>query len=153
MYIWVHCSCTDGCLPPCGCWDLNSGSSEEQSVLLTAKPSLQSIPRFLKPSKVISSFMYSHQFSCACLLEGPDLPGCLRSNLSWYSMAQEPVLEVRLGVKTCQSDNNSTVGYEVEYTLQSHRLGKVAPVILQHGSCSCWGQTQEEMSTDTRRRN
>jgi hypothetical protein len=24
--------------PPCGCWDLNSGPSEEQSVLLTAKP-------------------------------------------------------------------------------------------------------------------
>ena len=39
----VHCSClqtlqkresdlvTDGCEPPCGCWDLNSGPSEEQS--------------------------------------------------------------------------------------------------------------------------
>jgi hypothetical protein len=49
----VHCSClqtdqkrasdliTDGCEPPCGCWDLNSGPSEEQSVLLTAEPSLQ----------------------------------------------------------------------------------------------------------------
>jgi hypothetical protein len=31
----------DGCEPPCGCWDLNSGPSEEQSVLLTAGPSLQ----------------------------------------------------------------------------------------------------------------
>ena len=28
----------------CGCWDLNSGPSEEQSVLLTTEPSLQ--PRF-----------------------------------------------------------------------------------------------------------
>jgi hypothetical protein len=27
---------TDGCEPPCGCWDLNSGPLEEQSVLLTA---------------------------------------------------------------------------------------------------------------------
>jgi hypothetical protein len=38
---WVHCSClqthqkraldpiTDGCEPPCGCWDLNSGPLEE----------------------------------------------------------------------------------------------------------------------------
>ncbi|EDL30227.1 mCG1049180 [Mus musculus] len=26
--------------PPCGCWDLNSGPSEEQSVLLTPEPSL-----------------------------------------------------------------------------------------------------------------
>jgi hypothetical protein len=31
----------DGCEPPCGCWDLNSGPSEEQSVLLTAEPSIQ----------------------------------------------------------------------------------------------------------------
>jgi hypothetical protein len=31
----------DGCEPPCGCRDLNSGPSEEQSVLLTAESSLQ----------------------------------------------------------------------------------------------------------------
>jgi hypothetical protein len=52
MY-YIHCSClqthqkrasdliTDGCEPSCGCWDLNSGPSEEQSMLLTAEPSLQ----------------------------------------------------------------------------------------------------------------
>jgi hypothetical protein len=33
---------TDGCEPPCGCWDLNSGPLEEQPVLLAAEPSLQS---------------------------------------------------------------------------------------------------------------
>jgi hypothetical protein len=32
---------TDGCEPPCGCWELNSGPLEE-SVFLTAEPSLQS---------------------------------------------------------------------------------------------------------------
>ncbi|GAB1288406.1 Inositol polyphosphate 5-phosphatase OCRL [Apodemus speciosus] len=32
---------TDGCESPCGCWDLNSGPSEEQSMLLTAEPSHQ----------------------------------------------------------------------------------------------------------------
>jgi hypothetical protein len=49
----VHCSSlqthqkrasdpiTDGCGPPYGCWDLNSESLEEHSVLLTPKPSLQ----------------------------------------------------------------------------------------------------------------
>jgi hypothetical protein len=37
----------DGCEPPCGCWDLNSGPSEEQSVLLTAEPSLQPLNQFL----------------------------------------------------------------------------------------------------------
>jgi hypothetical protein len=30
---------TDGYEPPCGCWELNSGSLEEQSLLLTCKPS------------------------------------------------------------------------------------------------------------------
>jgi hypothetical protein len=55
-YMKVHCSCLQtlqkrvpdlvigGCEPPCGCWDLNSGPSEEQSVLLTAEPSLQPLP-------------------------------------------------------------------------------------------------------------
>jgi hypothetical protein len=54
LFIWVHCSClqthkksasdpiTDGCESPCGFWELNSGLLEEQSVLLTAEPSLQS---------------------------------------------------------------------------------------------------------------
>jgi hypothetical protein len=32
---------TDGCEPPCGCWELNSGPLEEQPVLLTTEPSLQ----------------------------------------------------------------------------------------------------------------
>jgi hypothetical protein len=32
---------TDGCKPLCGGWELNSGPLEEQSVLLTAEPSLQ----------------------------------------------------------------------------------------------------------------
>ena len=31
----------DGCEPPCGCWELNSGPLEEHSVLLTSEPSLQ----------------------------------------------------------------------------------------------------------------
>ena len=38
--------------PPCGCWDLNSGPSEEQSVLLTTEPSLQPDQTSLKsPSR------------------------------------------------------------------------------------------------------
>jgi hypothetical protein len=43
---------TDGWEPPCGCWYLNSGPSEEQSVLLTPEPSLQ--PRiFLKKDYIV----------------------------------------------------------------------------------------------------
>jgi hypothetical protein len=33
----------DGCDPPSGCWDLNLGPSEEQSVLLPAESSHQSL--------------------------------------------------------------------------------------------------------------
>jgi hypothetical protein len=36
-----------GCEPPRGCWDLNSGALEEQSVPLTAEPSLQPAKSFL----------------------------------------------------------------------------------------------------------
>ncbi|XP_075811678.1 all-trans retinoic acid-induced differentiation factor isoform X1 [Microtus pennsylvanicus] len=32
---------TDGCEPPCGCWELNSGPLEEKPVLLTAESFLQ----------------------------------------------------------------------------------------------------------------
>ncbi|XP_057616168.1 zinc finger protein 793-like [Chionomys nivalis] len=35
---------TDGCEPPCGCWELNSGPLEEQSMLLTSEPFLQPPP-------------------------------------------------------------------------------------------------------------
>jgi hypothetical protein len=38
---------TGGCEPPCGCWDLNSGPSEEQSVLLPTEPSHQPLSVFL----------------------------------------------------------------------------------------------------------
>lgn len=33
-------SIIDGRDPPCGCWELNSGPLQEQSVLLTIEPSL-----------------------------------------------------------------------------------------------------------------
>ena len=57
LFIWAHCCClhthqkraydpiADVCEPPCGCWELNSGPLEEQSMLLTTEPSLQ--PRAL----------------------------------------------------------------------------------------------------------
>jgi hypothetical protein len=31
----------EGWEPPCGCWELNAGPLEEQSVFLTIEPSLQ----------------------------------------------------------------------------------------------------------------
>ena len=43
----------DGCESPCGCWELNSVPLEEQPVLLTSEPSLQSgCSRFFFHSEV-----------------------------------------------------------------------------------------------------
>ena len=39
---------TDGCEPLCGGWELNSGSLEEQSVLLISEPPLQPQVQFCK---------------------------------------------------------------------------------------------------------
>jgi len=43
---------TDGCEPPCGCWDLNSGPLEEQSVLLTTEPPLQLRQNFINNADI-----------------------------------------------------------------------------------------------------
>ena len=46
---------TDGCEPPCGCWESNSGPLEEQAMLLTAEPlTLEFLCEFLE-SKFRSS--------------------------------------------------------------------------------------------------
>ena len=42
---------TDGCEPPCGCWELNSGPLEEQSVLLSSEPSLQPCSQISYPEE------------------------------------------------------------------------------------------------------
>lgn len=44
-------SITDGCEPPCGCWELNSNPLEEQSVLLTSEPPLQPSVRSYIPCR------------------------------------------------------------------------------------------------------
>ena len=64
MYDYTHCSLqthqkrasdliTDGCETPCGSWELNSGPLPDQTVFLTAEPSLQ-------PNKV---FLYHLKFT------------------------------------------------------------------------------------------
>jgi hypothetical protein len=42
-----------GCEPPCGCWNLNSGPSEEQSVLLTTEPFCQTLDSFLFKNAIV----------------------------------------------------------------------------------------------------
>lgn len=86
LYIWVHCdflqthqekasnSTTDGREPPCCCWDLNSGTREEQPMFFTAKPSLQpSCP---------SSFQYADIYSLHFILVNSKWV-CLTKSVRW----------------------------------------------------------------------
>jgi hypothetical protein len=55
---------TDGFEPPCGCWELNSGPLEEQSVLLTTQPSLLPPTRFsLKVLPPLSTALWGLAFN------------------------------------------------------------------------------------------
>jgi hypothetical protein len=62
---------TGGCEPPCDCWDLNSRPSEEQSVLLHAEPSHQSlflilIYVYVCVSACMHACIYVCMFVCIC---------------------------------------------------------------------------------------
>ena len=54
--MWVHCSCTDGCEPSCGCWELNLKTSARsgQSCLLS--------PCLLWPKDL---FIIKHKYTVA----------------------------------------------------------------------------------------
>jgi hypothetical protein len=58
------------CEPPCGCWDLNSGPSEEQSVLLPYEPSCQ-LPPFIFFNNVF--LLYVHANWCLKVSDSLDL--------------------------------------------------------------------------------
>lgn len=71
----------DGCELPCVCWELNSGPQEEQTVLLTAEPSLQASVVILTPqlscsTKSILQGYHSSSFSNVqcCSIQGYNLP-------------------------------------------------------------------------------
>ena len=81
---WVHCRClqthqkrasdpiADGCEPPCGCWELNSGPLEDQSVLLTTEPSLQ--PPLISYTNSMSEIPCFFVV-CCCVLSEADYYG------------------------------------------------------------------------------
>jgi hypothetical protein len=56
---------TNGCEPPCGCWELNLSPLEEQSVLLTTEPPLQPLLSFsLTPWEQALLFYVCGCFTC-----------------------------------------------------------------------------------------
>jgi hypothetical protein len=89
----------DGCEPPCGCWELNSGPLEEQSVFLTAEPSLQAPLVFLKCKSIRSLNSWSVPPLCLCIKEEVgDVKGdwCSRAELAFPVIPDPPVLSQRL---------------------------------------------------------
>jgi hypothetical protein len=58
----VSDSITDGCEPPCGFWELNSGSLEEQPLILITEPSLQ--PLFLNIKCPLKHLLQQNIISC-----------------------------------------------------------------------------------------
>jgi len=77
---------TGGCEASCVCWELNSGPLEEQSVLLTAEPSLQ--PLFSEFSFVLYLLVVvpvAHMYACGgqrTNLSAP-LPACVGCGAQW----------------------------------------------------------------------
>ena len=73
MYIGVLPACVcvrvldlgviDSCQLPCACWELSPGSLEEQSVLLTAEPSLPSPQMLLLNKSEFQPGLVAHIFN------------------------------------------------------------------------------------------
>jgi hypothetical protein len=70
----------DGCEPPCGCWDLNSGPSKEQSVLLSPEPSLQPKIYLFYVYKCFACMYVCTLYTCLVPIRGQEeairSPGC-----------------------------------------------------------------------------
>jgi hypothetical protein len=87
--MWVYCyflqtasdPVTDGCEPPCGSWDLNSGPLEEQSVFWSTEPSLQ-LPYILFNN---SNYSLKKNSSCTVRLSSMSSPICQHNGILWLS--------------------------------------------------------------------
>jgi hypothetical protein len=66
-------SITDGCEPPCGGWELNSGPLEEQLVLLSSEPSLQPHVSLVF---LFCFVLFCFVFKCNFLLAVHNFPQC-----------------------------------------------------------------------------
>jgi hypothetical protein len=83
---------TDDFEPPCGCWDLNSGPLEEQSVLLTTEPSLQHPDSY-------SYFIRNMYFGQDPVNpESPYTKTCLLEKIQWQWRAFLGTFWIRVGM-------------------------------------------------------
>jgi hypothetical protein len=102
IVFWVHCNClqrhqkrapnptSDGCEPPCGCWELNSGPLEEQSVLLTLSHLSSPYPMIFNTYYDCTCQWLSSVMFLSCLWNGVSLCSqrsacqCLPIKVVWH---------------------------------------------------------------------
>jgi hypothetical protein len=87
-FIWVHCSSlhthqnrasdpiTDGCEPPCGCWELNSGPLEAQAVSALNLWAISPVPSSL----ILSHGPWDWTQAVSLGSKAPLPTGCLKSS-------------------------------------------------------------------------
>jgi hypothetical protein len=90
----------DGCEPPCGCWDLNSGPLEEQSGVLTHWAiSPAPLPIFISKIEAANSFFILFlAFQDRVSLYSPGCPGTHSVNQAALKLRNLPASQV-LGLK------------------------------------------------------
>jgi hypothetical protein len=74
-----------GCGSPCGCWDLNSGPLEEQTVLLTSESSLQALLACLSACSLARSLSLSLCYMPSCLYHSEPKP-LLQGQINPFSL-------------------------------------------------------------------
>jgi hypothetical protein len=98
---------TDGCEPPCSCWELNSGLLVEQSVLLIAEPAPHPLKYLIK---ITFSTALTTKFIClfVCLFQdrvslcSPGCPGTHSIDQAGLEPRNPPASGSRvLGLKVC----------------------------------------------------
>jgi hypothetical protein len=95
---------TDGCEPPCGCWELNPGPLEEQSVLLTAEPSLQPLYRVLLSQFSRLFVLQRVSFWLHCFM----LPGCAHPPRSYLRFSKGTHTHTHTHIHTGQHTHTYT---------------------------------------------
>jgi hypothetical protein len=95
----------DGCEPPCGCWEFNSGPLEEGTVLLTTEPSLQPpVSTFCLFVFVLFCFVFRDRVS----LCSPGCPGTHSVDQAGLELRNLPASASQvLGLKACATTPGS----------------------------------------------
>ncbi|XP_027240165.1 E3 ubiquitin-protein ligase ARIH2 isoform X3 [Cricetulus griseus] len=128
---------TDGCKPPCGCWELNSRPLEEQPVLLTSEPSLQ--PSRLSLTTDKTEVKVSHSVAKLILVnfhwQVSEILDRYRSN------SAQLLVEARVQPNPSKHVPTAHPPHHCAVCMQFVRKENLLSLACQHQFCrSCWEQ-------------